>query len=82
MTGNKIMRLSQLARKLNVGTSTIVDYLADKGFEVENKPNTKITGDQVGLLRKEFQDSAQDKEDASELTIGKTQRNFVFEVLS
>lgn len=70
MAEYKEMRLSQLARKLNVGTATIVDHLADKGQDVENKPNTKITSDQVHLLMREFQDSAMDKEEASELTIG------------
>lgn len=70
MTSEKTMRLSQLARKLNVGTSTIVDFLAKKGHEVENKPNSKVEGAQVQLLKKEFSDSAQDKEEASELVIG------------
>lgn len=70
MAEYKEMRLSQLARKLNVGTATIVDHLADKGQDVENKPNTKISSDQVHLLMREFQDSAMDKEEASELTIG------------
>ncbi len=72
MAEYKEMRLSQLARKLNVGTSTIVEHLGGKGFEVDNKPNTKITSEQVQLLMREFQDSAMDKEEASELTIGKS----------
>lgn len=79
MAGEKTMRLSQLARKLNVGTSTIVDHLADKGFDIENKPNTKVTGEQVGMLMSEFQESALDKEEASELTIGKRHRNMVID---
>ncbi len=64
------MRLSQAARKLNVGISTIVDFLAEKSHEIDGKPNTKVTEDQYDLLRREFQASAQDKEDASELQIG------------
>ncbi|MTI39092.1 translation initiation factor IF-2 [Fulvivirga lutimaris] len=70
MADEKTMRLSQVARKLNVGLSTIVDFLAEKGFEVESSPNGKITGEQFGMLSKEFADSASEKEEASGLSIG------------
>ena len=63
-------RLSQVARKLNVGRTTIIDFLSDKGFEVDSSPNSKITEEQFGMLSKEFADSALDKEEASGLTIG------------
>jgi translation initiation factor IF-2 len=71
MTEDKMMRLSQVARKLNVGTQTIAEHLANKGFEVENNPNSKITIAQYEMLEKEFKSSALDKEEASGLTIGK-----------
>ena len=71
MTEEKMMRLSQVARKLNVGLSTIADHLSAKGFEVESKPNSKISYDQFEMLAKEFASSALDKEEASGLTIGR-----------
>jgi translation initiation factor IF-2 len=71
MTEDKMMRLSQVARKLNVGTQTIAEHLANKGFDVENKPNSKISLEQYAMLEKEFKSSALDKEEASGLTIGK-----------
>lgn len=64
------LRLSQVARKLNIGKNTIVDFLASKGFEVEDNPNYKITPEQMNLLSREFADSALDKEEASGLKIG------------
>jgi len=64
-------RLKQVATHFNIGTSTIVDYLSAKGFDVENKPTTKITADQFGMLTKEFASSRQDKQEAEELNIGK-----------
>ena len=70
MSEEKMMRLSQVARKLNVGRNTIVDFLSDKGFEVDSSPNAKISGEQYGLLAKEFAASAHEKEEASHLTIG------------
>src|SRR3569832_2340699 len=66
------MRLCQVARKLNVGTTTIVTFLVAKGIEVENKPHAKITLDQFNMLAKEFAGAAKDKEEASEIAIGES----------
>jgi translation initiation factor IF-2 len=70
MGEDKLIRLSQAARKLNVGHNTILDFLAKKGFEVENNPNAKLTPEHFNLLSKEFASSATDKIEASGLTIG------------
>ncbi len=70
MADEKMMRLSQVARKLNVGLSTIVDFLAEKGQEVESSPNAKVNGEQFAMLSREFADSASEKEEASGLSIG------------
>ncbi len=70
MAEEKTYRLSQVARKLNVGRGTILDYLSDKGFEVDSSPNSKITQEQFSLLSREFASSAMEKEEASGLTIG------------
>ncbi|QDH78093.1 translation initiation factor IF-2 [Echinicola soli] len=71
MSEEKMMRLGQVARKLNVGISTIVESMAKKGFDVESNPNSKISQEQFNMLAKEFKSSAQDKEEASHLSIGK-----------
>jgi translation initiation factor IF-2 len=70
MSEEKMMRLSQVARNLNVGTSTIAEHLVAKGFNIENNPNSKITVEQYNMLLKEFESSAIDKKEASGLTIG------------
>ncbi|EON76993.1 Translation initiation factor 2 [Lunatimonas lonarensis] len=71
MSEEKMMRLGQVARKLNVGISTIVESMAKKGFEVEGNPNSKISLEHFDMLAKEFKSSAQDKEEAAHLSIGK-----------
>ncbi|WP_026955025.1 translation initiation factor IF-2 [Algoriphagus vanfongensis] len=71
MSEEKMMRLGALARKLNVGTATIVESLAKKGFDVQDNPNSKISMEQVNMLNKEFKSSALEKEEASHLSIGK-----------
>lgn len=70
MADNKMIRLGQASRKLNVGHNTILDFLSKKGFEVENNPNAKLTGEQFAMLSKEFASSASEKREASGLTIG------------
>lgn len=71
MADDKMMRLGQVARQLNVGISTIVDHLAAKGFVVENNHNSKITYGQFEMLAKEFKSSALEKKEASGLNFGK-----------
>lgn len=66
-----MMRLGQIARKLNVEITVITESLSKKGFIVENNPNSKINMHQVAMLNKEFKTSALDKEEASHLSIGK-----------
>ncbi len=70
MAEGKMIRLNQAARKLNVGIDTVIDFLGQKGFEIDRSPNTKITPEQFDLLSKEYADSAHEKEEASELVIG------------
>ena len=48
------IRLNKVARDLNVGIQTAVDFLQKKGFSIESNPNTKISDEQYALLVKEF----------------------------
>lgn len=70
MAEEKLIRLGQASRKLNVGHNTILDFLAKKGFSVENNPNAKLSPEQFAMLSKEFASSASEKAEASGLTIG------------
>lgn len=63
-------RLVKIAKELNVGTSTIVEHLLNKGFDIENKPAAKITDEMQAELLKEFQKSIAIKEKADQLVIG------------
>ena len=70
MAEEKMIRLGQASRKLNVGHNTILEFLAKKGFAVENNPNAKLTSEQYAMLAKEYASSASEKLEASGLTIG------------
>ena len=40
------IRLNKVTRDLNVGLTTVVEFLQKKGFEVNANPNTQITKEQ------------------------------------
>ena len=48
------IRLNKVTRDLNVGISTVVEFLQKKGFTIEASPNAKITDEQYAVLVKEF----------------------------
>lgn len=48
------IRLNKVARDLNVGIATAVDFLQRKGYDMEANPNAKITEEQYAVLVKEF----------------------------
>lgn len=62
-----IKRLSKVAREMNVGISTIVEFLASKGTEISNNPNTKIEPAIYEQLLNEFQKSKSVKEKVNEV---------------
>ncbi|MGB0524139.1 MAG: hypothetical protein ACPGJS_14320 [Flammeovirgaceae bacterium] len=79
MAEQKTYRLRQVAKKLNVGVSTIADFLASKGFEVESSPNFKISEEQNRLLIKEFKADMELVQEAQEMTIGGSHSNVVID---
>lgn len=52
----KPVRLSKVAKEFNIGLSTITEFLAKKGIEVESSPNAKLEPSVYGLIREEFAD--------------------------
>ena len=63
----KNIRLSKAAREFNVGTSTIVEFLAKKGQNIDPSPNTKLTPEQYALVVKEYQGEKEVKKNADQL---------------
>ncbi|MBJ6107382.1 translation initiation factor IF-2 [Hymenobacter sp. BT523] len=66
-------RLQQAAKDLNIGMDRVVEALAKKGIQVENKPTTKLTAEQVASLEKEFAASAHDRQEAQKVIQAKRQ---------
>jgi len=74
MSDDKSIKLFKAAKELNIGTGTIVDFLASKGYKIEKQPNAKIEGDMYDALLKEFQFDKNIKEEAKQISIGKIRR--------
>ena len=78
MSENKeSVRLNAVVKELNVGMSTLVDFLAKKGFTVENKPTAKITGEMHQVLLSAFQSDKKVKDDAKALIKPKVKKEEV-----
>ena len=69
MVAGNAQRLSKLARELNVGIQTMVDFLHKKGIEVDPNPNTKIAEDICHLLEKEFKSDVSLKRESEQITL-------------
>ncbi len=50
MTNNRPKPLFKVASEFNVSTQSIVDALSEKGYEVANRPNFKVTPEMLGSL--------------------------------
>ena len=69
ITGEKGSRLSKIARELNVGITTLVDFLNKQGFKISTDPNTKIEADMHELLEKQFRKDHEAKIEADKLNL-------------
>lgn len=72
-----VQRLSKVARELNVGISTIVDFLETKGISIEAKPNTKLEAEVYNILSEEFQSEKSAKEESQNVSMPSNDRESV-----
>jgi len=63
----KSYRLSKVMTELNVGSATLVEFLNKKGFEVEDKINTKLSPEMYEAVLKEFDSERKFKEKAEQV---------------
>ena len=75
MSEDKSIKLIKAVKELNIGMSTIVDFLGKKGFKVEKQPMAKLDSDMYSALLKEFSADKDEKEKAKQINIGKIRRD-------
>ncbi|MBR5323506.1 MAG: translation initiation factor IF-2 [Muribaculaceae bacterium] len=67
-----MIRLNKVARDLNVGIQTLIDFLQKNGYANESfSPNTQIDEKQLSLLQKEFNGDKSVKEGADKMLHGR-----------
>jgi len=74
MSEDKSIKLFTAAKELNIGTGTIVDFLATKGYKVQKHPMAQLDGDMYNALLKEFAVDKIIKEEAKQISIGKIRK--------
>ena len=73
----KPVRLSKVAREFNLGMTTVVDFLASRGIEVEAKPNTKLDPETYALVKSNFQGDKETKQKAQRSATGIQERESI-----
>src|ERR1035437_10158032 len=74
MSEDKSIKLFTAAKELNIGTGTIVDFLATKGYKVQKQPMAQLDGEMYNALLKEFAVDKIIKEEAKQISIGKIRK--------
>ncbi len=77
MSEDKNLGILKVAKELNIGLSTIAEFLNGQGFKVEARPNTKLSGDMYNALLKEYQGDKILREESKSIVIGKIRRDDV-----
>src|SRR6201992_4473124 len=75
MSEDKSIQLIRAVKDLNIGMSTIVDFLATKGYKIEKQPMAKLDSDMYSALLKEFAFDKSIKEEAKQISIGKIRKD-------
>ena len=79
MAVQKTLRLNKTLKELNISLERAVDFLSSKGFDIEARPNTKISLELYTILSDEFQTDKTKKE--SSIEIGEEKRKEKEELL-
>jgi translation initiation factor IF-2 len=73
----KPIRLGKAAGELNVGISTLIDFLHSKGIKIDTNPNTKLEPEHYDILQKEFAADQNLKEQSKFSTVKRERRETI-----
>jgi len=73
--GKKSIRLSKVAKELNVGISTIIDFFDKQGLDIKANPNTKISPEVYDMLVAEYSQDGKMKKESEKLSLGTHRSN-------
>jgi translation initiation factor IF-2 len=70
-TSSNTPRLLAAAKEFNIGKETLVEFLADKGFEISSNPSTKLSEQMYSALQVEFAQDKKDKQKSAGIALPK-----------
>ena len=73
----KPVRLGKAAGELNVGMSTLIEFLDGKGISISASPNTKLSPEEYEMLCTEFAADQTLKEESKKTTVNQERRETV-----
>ncbi|MCH2229471.1 MAG: translation initiation factor IF-2 [Crocinitomicaceae bacterium] len=73
----KPIRLGKAAGELNVGMSTLVEFLESNGVSIDASPNTKLAPEQYDMLRTEFAADQSLKEQSKKTSVTHEKRETI-----
>ena len=63
------IRLSKLTKQFSIGLARLVDFLNEKGANVEMNPNAKVSDEYLPLIEAKFGEDQKLKKDSEKVTI-------------
>ncbi|UYQ92712.1 translation initiation factor IF-2 [Chitinophaga horti] len=72
-TTNNTPRLLAAAKEFNIGKDTLIDFLANKGYDMAEfgSPNARLTSQMYGALQSEFQQDKANKRKSDQIALPK-----------
>jgi translation initiation factor IF-2 len=71
------IRISKIMKEFNIGLTSLVEFLAKKGIEIESNPNSKISDEAYNLVKDAFGDDKNLKEAAKGVIIPQKKKESV-----
>ena len=65
------IRLNKAVKEFNISIHRVVEFLAQKGIEVENNPNAQLEEDAYAALKAEFAKDSEQRKASHEVVISK-----------
>ena len=61
------VRASKILKKYNIGFQTLIDFLKEKGFEMEQNPNARVPAEAISLIENAFKAEQDIKEQSKKV---------------
>ena len=75
-----VKRLAKVAKEINVGVQTVLEFLNKNGFPIDNNPNAKIDEDAYNALLEEFHLDKIEKQESMKISLSSKKEKLSAEI--